>query len=94
LASGCKNYFFTERGTTFGYNNLVADMRSIPWMQELGAHARRDRFAVHGADQVAGFGFDLDHFRAVVGEDLGREWPHDDRSEVDDGDAFERAAGH
>ena len=28
---GCENYFFTERGTSFGYNNLVADMRSIPW---------------------------------------------------------------
>jgi 2-dehydro-3-deoxyphosphooctonate aldolase (KDO 8-P synthase) len=35
-AAGCRNYFFTERGSTFGYNNLVADMRSIPWMQELG----------------------------------------------------------
>jgi 2-dehydro-3-deoxyphosphooctonate aldolase (KDO 8-P synthase) len=26
----------TERGTTFGYNNLVTDMRAIPLMQELG----------------------------------------------------------
>lgn len=26
----------TERGTTFGYNNLVADMRSIPIMKSLG----------------------------------------------------------
>lgn len=26
----------TERGTTFGYNNLVADMRSIPIMRGLG----------------------------------------------------------
>ncbi len=26
----------TERGTTFGYNNLVADMRSIPIMQSFG----------------------------------------------------------
>jgi 2-dehydro-3-deoxyphosphooctonate aldolase (KDO 8-P synthase) len=25
----------TERGTTFGYGNLVNDMRSIPWMQDL-----------------------------------------------------------
>ncbi len=33
---GCKQYFMTERGTTFGYQNLVADMRAIPWMQELG----------------------------------------------------------
>ena len=33
---GNKNLLFTERGSTFGYNNLVADMRSIPWMQDLG----------------------------------------------------------
>src|SRR5690606_4766891 len=26
----------TERGTTFGYNNLVSDMRSIPIMKRLG----------------------------------------------------------
>ena len=26
----------TERGTTFGYNNLVVDMRSLPIMRELG----------------------------------------------------------
>jgi 2-dehydro-3-deoxyphosphooctonate aldolase (KDO 8-P synthase) len=26
----------TERGTTFGYNNLVADMRSIPIMKKFG----------------------------------------------------------
>jgi 2-dehydro-3-deoxyphosphooctonate aldolase (KDO 8-P synthase) len=26
----------TERGTTFGYNNLVADMRSIPIMRQFG----------------------------------------------------------
>lgn len=25
----CHAFFFTERGATFGYNNLVADMRSI-----------------------------------------------------------------
>jgi 2-dehydro-3-deoxyphosphooctonate aldolase (KDO 8-P synthase) len=26
----------TERGATFGYGQLVSDMRSIPWMQDLG----------------------------------------------------------
>jgi 2-dehydro-3-deoxyphosphooctonate aldolase (KDO 8-P synthase) len=35
-ASGCRKFFFTERGTTFGYNNLVADMRAIPWIREQG----------------------------------------------------------
>ena len=27
--AGCAAFFFTERGATFGYNNLVADMRSL-----------------------------------------------------------------
>ena len=35
-AAGCKRFCFTERGTTFGYNNLVADMRSLYWMREQG----------------------------------------------------------
>lgn len=33
---GAKRLLLTERGTTFGYNNLVADMRSIPMMRSLG----------------------------------------------------------
>jgi 2-dehydro-3-deoxyphosphooctonate aldolase (KDO 8-P synthase) len=35
-AAGGKKLLLTERGTTFGYNNLVADMRSIPIMREFG----------------------------------------------------------
>lgn len=34
---GNKNVLLTERGACFGYNRLVADMRSIPVMQSLGA---------------------------------------------------------
>lgn len=34
--SGNSNIIVTERGTTFGYNNLVSDFRSIPLMQEFG----------------------------------------------------------
>jgi 2-dehydro-3-deoxyphosphooctonate aldolase (KDO 8-P synthase) len=34
--AGGKMLLLTERGTTFGYNNLVADMRSIPIMTSLG----------------------------------------------------------
>ena len=34
--SGGKKLLVTERGTTFGYNNLVTDMRSIPIMCEFG----------------------------------------------------------
>ena len=33
---GCRNLLLTERGATFGYGMLVSDMRSIPWMQDLG----------------------------------------------------------
>jgi 2-dehydro-3-deoxyphosphooctonate aldolase (KDO 8-P synthase) len=35
-SAGGKQLLLTERGTTFGYNNLVADMRSIPIMRRLG----------------------------------------------------------
>jgi 2-dehydro-3-deoxyphosphooctonate aldolase (KDO 8-P synthase) len=35
-AAGGKKIMLTERGTTFGYNNLVADMRSIPIMAGFG----------------------------------------------------------
>lgn len=34
--SGNSNITLTDRGTTFGYNNLVSDFRAIPIMQELG----------------------------------------------------------
>jgi len=35
--SGNKNVLLTERGTSFGYNNLVVDMRSLAIMRSLGA---------------------------------------------------------
>jgi 2-dehydro-3-deoxyphosphooctonate aldolase (KDO 8-P synthase) len=35
-SAGAKKLLVTERGTTFGYNNLVADMRSIPIMRGFG----------------------------------------------------------
>ncbi len=34
--SGCKKALLTERGFTFGYNNLVVDMRSLIFMRDLG----------------------------------------------------------
>ncbi|MGB0581461.1 MAG: 3-deoxy-8-phosphooctulonate synthase [Limisphaerales bacterium] len=33
---GGKKLLLTERGTTFGYNNLVSDMRAIPIMRKFG----------------------------------------------------------
>ena len=35
-SAGAKKILVTERGTTFGYNNLVADMRSIPILKRSG----------------------------------------------------------
>ncbi|MAB75614.1 MAG: 3-deoxy-8-phosphooctulonate synthase [Verrucomicrobiales bacterium] len=53
-AFGSENYFFTERGTSFGYNTLVADMRSIPWMQEDGLRVVFD--ATHSVQRPGGKG--------------------------------------
>jgi 2-dehydro-3-deoxyphosphooctonate aldolase (KDO 8-P synthase) len=36
VAAGNNNIVLTERGASFGYNNLVVDMRSFPVMQKLG----------------------------------------------------------
>jgi 2-dehydro-3-deoxyphosphooctonate aldolase (KDO 8-P synthase) len=36
VEAGGNKLLVTERGTTFGYNNLVADMRSIPIMRQFG----------------------------------------------------------
>jgi 2-dehydro-3-deoxyphosphooctonate aldolase (KDO 8-P synthase) len=35
-ASGCERILLTERGASFGYHNLVVDMRSISIMRSLG----------------------------------------------------------
>ncbi len=53
-AAGCRDYFITERGTTFGYNNLVADMRSLYWMREAGHRVIFD--ATHSVQRPGGSG--------------------------------------
>lgn len=35
-AAGCEKLLLTERGVSFGYNNLVVDMRAFPIMREYG----------------------------------------------------------
>ncbi len=35
-AFGCRDFMLTERGTTFGYQDLVVDFRGIPTMQRNG----------------------------------------------------------
>jgi 2-dehydro-3-deoxyphosphooctonate aldolase (KDO 8-P synthase) len=34
--TGNSKVMLTERGTTFGYQDLVVDYRNIPWMQDIG----------------------------------------------------------
>ena len=53
-AAGSSRYFFTERGVSFGYNNLVADMRSLYWMREAGHHVVFD--ATHSVQRPGGAG--------------------------------------
>ncbi len=52
--SGNDNVFITERGTTFGYNNLVVDFRSIPIMQSFGVPVIFD--ATHSVQLPGGSG--------------------------------------
>lgn len=44
----------TERGTTFGYGQLVNDMRAIPWMQDCGRPVIFD--ATHSVQKPSGLG--------------------------------------
>ena len=51
---GCERIILTERGTTFGYNNLVVDFRSIPIMKESGHKVCID--ATHSTQMPGGNG--------------------------------------
>jgi 2-dehydro-3-deoxyphosphooctonate aldolase (KDO 8-P synthase) len=53
-AAGAEKILLTERGTTFGYNNLVADMRSIPMMRSIGCPVVFD--ATHSVQLPGGGG--------------------------------------
>ncbi|MGB2428491.1 MAG: 3-deoxy-8-phosphooctulonate synthase [Akkermansiaceae bacterium] len=50
----CENFYITERGSTFGYNNLVADMRSLYWMRDMGMKVIFD--ATHSVQRPGGEG--------------------------------------
>lgn len=54
IAFGSDKFCFTERGTTFGYNNLVADMRSLYWIREAGYRVIFD--ATHSVQRPGGAG--------------------------------------
>ena len=53
-SAGGKKILVTERGTTFGYNNLVADLRSIPIMKQFGCPVIFD--ATHSVQLPGGSG--------------------------------------
>jgi 2-dehydro-3-deoxyphosphooctonate aldolase (KDO 8-P synthase) len=52
--SGNPNVLVTERGSSFGYNTLVVDMRALPQMAETGAPVIFD--ATHSVQQPGGQG--------------------------------------
>lgn len=53
-AFGCDDFMLCERGTTFGYNNLVVDMRGLYWMRQLGFPVVFD--ATHAVQRPGGLG--------------------------------------
>jgi 2-dehydro-3-deoxyphosphooctonate aldolase (KDO 8-P synthase) len=54
LSTGNDRVLLTERGVSFGYNNLVSDMRSLVWMRELGHPVIFD--ATHSLQLPGGLG--------------------------------------
>lgn len=54
LSTGNSQVILTERGATFGYNNLVSDMRSLPIMRSLGYPVVFD--ATHSVQIPGGLG--------------------------------------
>lgn len=63
-STGNRNILLTERGTTFGYNNLVVDMRSLPTMAETGYPVVFD--ATHSVQQPGGLGNSTGGDRTMV----------------------------
>jgi len=53
-STGNTRILLTERGTSFGYNTLVADMRSLPQMMRTGYPVVMD--ATHSVQQPGGLG--------------------------------------
>ncbi|MBJ7449669.1 MAG: 3-deoxy-8-phosphooctulonate synthase [Parachlamydiales bacterium] len=54
VQSGNEKIILTDRGVTFGYNNLVSDMRAIPEMQKFGYPVCFD--ATHSVQLPGGLG--------------------------------------
>jgi 2-dehydro-3-deoxyphosphooctonate aldolase (KDO 8-P synthase) len=64
VGSGNPNILLTERGVSFGYNNLVVDMRALPIMAATGAPIIFD--ATHAVQQPGGHGTSSGGDRTMV----------------------------
>jgi 2-dehydro-3-deoxyphosphooctonate aldolase (KDO 8-P synthase) len=64
LESGNGDVLLTERGASFGYNNLVSDMRALPVMKQMGAPVIFD--ATHSVQQPGGQGTSTGGDREMV----------------------------
>jgi 2-dehydro-3-deoxyphosphooctonate aldolase (KDO 8-P synthase) len=53
-STGCRDILVTERGTSFGYNNLVVDFRSLPLIRAMGVPVVFD--ATHSVQLPGGSG--------------------------------------
>ena len=62
--ASCDTILLTDRGTQFGYNNLVADMRAIPLMQKFGYPVIFD--ATHSAQLPGGDGASTGGMREMI----------------------------
>lgn len=65
LDAGNPNILVTERGTSFGYNTLVSDMRALPVLAETGCPVVFD--ATHSVQQPGGQGTSSGGERRFVG---------------------------
>jgi 2-dehydro-3-deoxyphosphooctonate aldolase (KDO 8-P synthase) len=63
-ATGNRKILLTERGTSFGYNNLVVDMRGFPIMKAIGVPVVMD--ATHSVQMPGGQGASSGGDRSMV----------------------------
>ena len=63
-STGNKDVWLTERGATFGYQNLVVDMRAIPIMKSFGCPVVMD--AGHAVQQPGGLGHASGGMREMI----------------------------
>ncbi|HQR45322.1 MAG TPA: 3-deoxy-8-phosphooctulonate synthase [Thermoanaerobaculia bacterium] len=63
-AAGNRNVMLCERGTTFGYHNLVVDFRALPMMRALGVPVVYD--ATHSLQLPGGLGTETGGARAYA----------------------------